>query len=39
MDKCIIFNMCGVFFANIVCDNSIIVTIVPAVSGERRFVA
>ena len=39
MYKCNIFNTCGVIFANIICDNNIVVTIVPVVSGERRLVA
>ena len=29
----------GVIFANISCDNNIVVAIVPVVSGERRLVA
>ena len=29
----------GVIFANIICDNNIVVAIVPVVSGERRLVA
>ena len=37
MDKCNIFNTCGVIFTNIVCDNSIVIAIVPVASGERRL--
>lgn len=39
MDKCNITNTGGVIFANIICDNNIVVAIVPVVSGERRLVA
>lgn len=36
MDKCNIFNTCGVIFVNIVCGNSV-VAFVPVASGERRL--
>ena len=38
MDKCNITNTGLVIFANIICDNNIVVAIVPVVSGERRLV-